>query len=86
MVITTTRCQRGWPRTYRTYFQELEPPYRRAERVRVLRLGKLGLVWGRWTGKAEDERQALMDGLGAREVDVLDQEHQVLLPNFRKEP
>lgn len=82
-MITHTRCQRSWPRTYTTYFQELEPPFRKAERVRVLRLGAVGLVWGRWTGRAEDEHQAVMDALGARETPLLDDDGS-LLPNFAR--
>ncbi len=77
-MFTTTRCQPSWPRTYVTYFQELEAPFRRAERVRVLRLGRTGLVFGRWTGRADDEHQAVMDALGAREIDPLDEDGNIL--------
>lgn len=83
-MITTTRCQPSWPLTYSTYFQELEPPFRRAERVRVLRLGRTGLVFGRWTSRADDEHQAVLDALQAREIDPLDDQGNVL-PNFSRD-
>ncbi|KJK55347.1 hypothetical protein UK12_29165 [Saccharothrix sp. ST-888] len=44
------------------------PPYRRAERVTVLRLGRRGLVVGRWTSRAVDYDQAVEQALGVREV------------------
>jgi hypothetical protein len=77
-MFTTTRCQPSWPRTYTTYFQELEAPFRRADRVRVLRLGRTGLVFGRWTSKAEDEYQAVADALQIREIDPLDDQGNIL--------
>ncbi|MFJ4739091.1 hypothetical protein [Streptomyces sp. NPDC088775] len=81
-LITTTRCRRSWPRRYRTYYQETEPPYRRAEPATVYRLGTLGLVIGHWTSRAQDERQALTDALGARPAALLGSGGQ-LLPNYR---
>jgi hypothetical protein len=83
MLVTTTRCRRDWPRRYRTYHQETEPPYRRAETVTVYRLGTLGLVVGRWTSRAKDEHQALTDALSARPASVLSSEGH-LLPNYRR--
>lgn len=80
-MITRTRCQTSWPRTYVTYFQELAPPFRRAERVRVLRVGKIGFVWGRWTSKAADEQEAILEALSGRQVDLLDDDGH-LLPTF----
>ncbi|WP_411087804.1 hypothetical protein [Streptomyces sp. 061-3] len=82
-LITTTRCRRSWPRRYRTYYQETEPPYRRAEPATVYRLGTLGLVVGRWTSHAQDEHQALTDALGARPATLLAPDGQ-LLPNYRR--
>ncbi|MEV5264805.1 hypothetical protein [Streptomyces werraensis] len=85
MLITTTRCQRDWPRRYRTYYQETAPPYRRAEPATVYRLGTRGLVIGRWTSRAGDEHQALTDALGARPATLLSSEGH-LLPNYRRTP
>lgn len=84
-MLRTTRCDPSWPRTWVTYHQETSPPFRRAERVRVLRLGRRGLVVGRWTSVARDEDDALLLAMGGREVDVLD-EHRLLLPHFRRRP
>lgn len=81
-LITTTRCRRSWPRRYRTYHQEIEPPYRRADAT-VYRIGTLGLVVGRWTSRAQDEHQALTDALGARPATLLASDGQ-LLPNYRR--
>lgn len=83
-MITFTRCRRDWPRRYRTYHQETEPPFRHAEDVTVLRVGIWGLVWGRWTSTADDENEALLAALGAREADLLDDDGQ-LLPNYYKD-
>ncbi|NIY68062.1 hypothetical protein [Streptomyces malaysiensis] len=82
-LITFTRCQRDWPRRYRSYHQETEPPYRRADSVTVYRLGTRGLVVGCWTSHAEDEHQALEDALGARPATLLGTNGQ-LLPNYRR--
>ena len=82
-LITTTRCQRTWPRRYRTYYQETVPPYRRAEPATVYRLGTLGVVVGRWTSQADDEHQALTDALSARPAAVLSSQGN-LLPNYRR--
>lgn len=82
-LITTTRCQRTWPRCYRTYYQETSPPFRRAEPATVIRIGSLGLVVGRWTSRADSEHQALADALGARPATVLGSDGQ-LLPNYRR--
>jgi hypothetical protein len=81
--LAMTRCQRGWPRKYVTYHQEIVPPYRRAEHARVLRLLRWGLVVGRWDSAAVDEDQALTDALGARETVLLDDEG-ALLPQYRR--
>ncbi|MET9360401.1 hypothetical protein ABZX93_05780 [Streptomyces sp. NPDC006632] len=83
MLITFTRCRGDWPRRYRTYYQETEPPFRRAEPATVYRLGTHGLVLGRWTSRAPDERQALTDALGARPATLLGSDGQ-LLPNYRR--
>lgn len=83
MLITTTRCQRDWPRRYSTYYQETVPPYRRAEPATVYRLGTRGLVIGRWTSQAADEHQALTQALSARPAAVLSSEGH-LLPNYRR--
>lgn len=81
VLITTTRCRRDWPRRYRTYYQETQPPYRRAEPATVYRLGTRGLVIGRWTSRADSEHQALTDALGARPATVLGSDGR-LLPNY----
>ncbi|MFD9815148.1 hypothetical protein [Streptomyces sp. NPDC059080] len=83
MLITTTHCQRDWPRRYRTYYQETEPPYRRSEPAVVFRLGARGLVVGRWTSRARDEHQALTDALSARQATLLGSDGQ-LLANYRR--
>lgn len=85
MLITTTRCQRTWPHRYRTYYQETEPPYRRAEPATVYRLGTRGLVIGRWTSRADNEHQALTAALEARPAALLSSEGR-LLPNYRRTP
>jgi hypothetical protein len=68
MLIRLTRCGAGWPRRYSTYHQELTPPYRRAEPVTVVRLGRWGLVLGRWTSRADTYEQAAAQAFGVREV------------------
>lgn len=83
VLITTTRCQRDWPRRYTTYYQETEPPYRRAEPATVFRIGTRGLVLGRWTSRADDEHQALTQALSARPAAVLSSEGH-LLPNYHR--
>jgi hypothetical protein len=85
VLITTTRCQRNWPRRYSTYYQETVPPYRRSEPATVYRIGTLGLVIGRWTSQATDEHQALTDALGARPAAVMSSQGG-LLPNYRRKP
>jgi hypothetical protein len=82
-LITTTRCQRTWPRRYTTYYQETQPPYRRAEPATVYRIGTLGLVVGRWTSRATGEHQALTDALQARPAALIGSDGQ-LLPNYRR--
>jgi hypothetical protein len=82
-LITLTRCRRDWPRRYRSYYQETEPPYRRAEPATVYRLGTLGVVVGRWTSQADGEYQALTDALSARPAAVLSSQGH-LLPNYRR--
>lgn len=81
VLLTTTRCRRDWPRRYTTYFQETAPPYRRAERATVYRLGTRGLVIGRWTSAAAGEDQALTDALSARAVTAMSSQGH-LLPNY----
>ena len=83
VLITTTRCRRDWPRRYRSYYQETEPPYRRSEPATVYRLGTVGLVIGRWTSRAADEHQALTDALGARPATLLGSNGH-LLPNYHR--
>jgi hypothetical protein len=68
MLIRLTRCGASWPRRYSTYHQELKSPYRRAEPVTVLRLGRWGLVLGRWTSRAHSYEQAAAQAFGVREV------------------
>lgn len=82
-LITITRCQRSWPLCYSTYYQETEPPFRRADPAVVYRVGTRGLVVGRWTSRAPDERQALTDALGARPAALLTSDGQ-LLSNYRR--
>ncbi|MGW3860684.1 hypothetical protein ACWEDZ_04280 [Streptomyces sp. NPDC005047] len=82
-LIKTTRCQRSWPWRYQTYYQEIAPPFRRAEPATVYRIGTLGLVVGRWTSRADDEHQALTDALGARPATLLNSEGH-LLPNYAR--
>ncbi|WP_327575443.1 MULTISPECIES: hypothetical protein [unclassified Streptomyces] len=77
-LITTTRCERSWPRRYTTYYQETEAPYRRAELATVYRIGTRGLVIGRWTSRADGEHQALTDALSARPAAVLGSDGQLL--------
>lgn len=81
--LALTGCQPGWPLTYLTYHQEIEAPYRRCNRARVIRLGRWGVVVGRWDSRAEDEHQALTDALGARETALLD-DNGNLLPQYRR--
>lgn len=78
-----TRCQHGWPHTYVTYRQEVEPPYRRCDRARVLRLLRWGLVLGRWDSAADSEHEALTAALGAHETALLDDDGN-LLPQYRR--
>jgi hypothetical protein len=68
MLIRLTRCGAGWPRRYSTYHQELKEPYRRAEPVTVVRVGRWGLVVGRWTSRAKSYEQAVTQAFGVREV------------------
>ncbi|MGW3272279.1 hypothetical protein ACWDFH_12505 [Streptomyces kronopolitis] len=82
-LIALTRCRRDWPRCYRSYYQETEPPFRRSEPATVYRLGTRGLVVGRWTSRAKNEHQALTDALGARPATLLGSDGQ-LLPNYRR--
>lgn len=72
MLFKITRTLPAFPRLYKTYYQEIEQPYRRAEPVTVVRMGSYGLVLGRWTSRAPDEGQALTDALQAREVPLHD--------------
>ena len=53
-MIATTRCERDWPRTYTTFHQETQAPFRRADLVRVFRIGRRGFVIGRWSWVCED--------------------------------
>lgn len=83
MFIKRTKCLPGWPVVYRTYHQETEPPYRHAARCVVVRLWRVGLVLGIWTGAHHDEDAAHAAALGARPVAVLDDEGD-LLQRFRR--
>lgn len=86
VLITTTRCQREWPRRYRTYYQETAPPYRRSEPATVYRLGTRGLVVGRWSSRAQNEHQALTDALSARPAAVLSSQGRLLSNYHRNSP
>jgi hypothetical protein len=58
--VTLARATKAGPRSYQTWRQEVEPPYRRAEPCRVVRLvGRWALVAGRWQETGFDEDQAL---------------------------
>lgn len=69
MFIKWTKCMRGWPLVYHTYHQELDPPYKHADVV-VFRMGRRGVVVGRWVHSWPDEDQAIASALGARQVPV----------------
>lgn len=61
---------RGWPLVYSTYHQEMEAPYRYAAWCAVIRIGRRGLVVGRWTDAWYLEDVASAVALGARPVAV----------------
>lgn len=57
------RILKGFPFTYKTWTQEMEPPYRRGD-TRVVRMPfRRGLAFGKWTGHAESEDHALVSVL-----------------------
>jgi hypothetical protein len=68
MIITTTRCGKKWPLHYVTYHQETKAPYRRADRAHVIRLFRLGIVFGRVTRRIADPDEALRLALGSWDV------------------
>lgn len=70
LFVRTTKTMRGWPLIYTTYHQELEAPYRHAAWCTVIRIGRRGLVIGRWTEALHDEEYATVVALGARPVNA----------------
>lgn len=57
---------KGWPLCYTTYHQEMESPYRYAAWCTVIRIGRRGLVVGRWTDAWYQEDVATAVAIGAR--------------------
>lgn len=82
MFITKTRCMKGWPWIYQTYHQQTAYPYKHAARAYVMRLGRVGLVVGRWSRRMPDEDSAQAAALGARPTPLLDGAG-LLLPQYR---
>jgi len=69
MFVKWTKTMKGWPLTYSTYHQETQPPYRHAGSCRVVRIGRRGVVFGRYTERWQTEEQAHAAALGARPID-----------------
>jgi hypothetical protein len=84
MFITKTRCMRGWPLVYQTYYQQTEYPFKHADRTYVLRFFRIGIVIGKWSRRMPDEDSANLAALGAKPTPLLDAEG-ALLPHFQPE-
>lgn len=70
LFVRTTKTMKGWPLVYTTYHQELEDPFRYAAWCAVIRLGRRGLVVGRWSDAWHDEDLAVATAIGARRMDA----------------
>ena len=73
--IGTTRVLVGFPAVYATWRQEVCRPFRRSERVCVVRIPwtRRGLVFGYWQGRLPDEDAALA-ALGHRLTPYLEKD------------
>jgi len=84
--IAVTRTLPAFPRYYRTWRQELDPPFRRCDSAYVLRLPWLhwALVAGRWHSRARDV-DAAIEGLGVTmmAIDDLEQDARERVLNHR---
>jgi hypothetical protein len=69
LFVRTTKTMRGWPLVYTTYHQEMEAPYRYAAWCTVIRIGRRGLVVGRWTDAWFEEDTATAVAIGARPME-----------------
>lgn len=63
LFVTRTNCLPGWPAVYRTYHQELEPPYRHASWCVVVRVERIGSVVRR-LGAAVERLGGLVERCG----------------------
>ena len=61
-----TELNRFAPRKHTAPVYEVDPPYRYST-ARVYKFGRLGVVVGRWTGRAANETEHLMQAIRGRE-------------------